>query len=94
MSRRTDILQDMAFDPQDEQRILALETWVRDLEDVINGIKYPSFWIFNQPLVANVLRMPNLSADPATATTGELAVVSGVLKIYNGSAWTVVGTQT
>ena len=38
--------------------------------------------------------LPNGSGDPSSTTTGALAVVSGKLKIYNGSAWVVVGTQT
>jgi len=40
------------------------------------------------------LRLPNGSGDPAATVTGALAVVGGKLKIYNGSAWVVVGTQS
>lgn len=39
-------------------------------------------------------RLPNGSGDPSGSTTGMMAVVSGKLKIYNGSAWVVVGDQT
>jgi hypothetical protein len=84
----------MALDPQEEKRISDLETRIRDIEDTFGNIRFPSFWRFMQPLVADILRLPNLSADPATATAGELAVVGGKLKIYDGAAWTTVGTQT
>lgn len=38
-------------------------------------------------------RLPNGSADPSVTHTGAMAVVNGVLKIYNGSAWVNVGSQ-
>ena len=40
------------------------------------------------------VKFPNGGGDPSSTSTGALAVVSGVLKIYDGAAWTVVGTQT
>lgn len=39
-------------------------------------------------------RLPNGSGDPSSTSTGALAVVNGKLKIYDGAAWVVVGTQT
>jgi hypothetical protein len=41
-------------------------------------------------------RFYNRSADPAGGSyqTGDLAVVSGKLKIYTGGSWVVVGTQS
>lgn len=46
------------------------------------------------PVRGAILLVPQ-NADPSTPDTGALYVTSaGVLKIYNGSAWVVVGTQT
>lgn len=47
-----------------------------------NLIKYRTFLIQNG------------TADPLSKIKGTLAVIDGKLKIYDGSAWTVVGTQT
>jgi hypothetical protein len=45
--------------------------------------------------VRAALRLVPQNADPTTPDTGALYVTSaGVLKIYNGTAWVVVGTQT
>jgi len=42
------------------------------------------------------LRIPNLASDPAAGAVGDLAVVSGKLKICTATdpIWTVVGTQS
>lgn len=41
------------------------------------------------------IKLPNLSSDPAKCQIGELAVISGTLKICTATdTWTVVGTQT
>lgn len=44
---------------------------------------------FTQPVI-----LQNQTSDPEIKVTGALAVVNGELKIWDGSAWTVVGTQT
>ena len=45
--------------------------------------------------VRGAIRLVPQNADPSTPDTGAMYVTSaGVLKIYNGSAWVVVGTQT
>lgn len=45
--------------------------------------------------VRGAIRLVPQNADPTTGDTGAIYVTSaGVLKIYNGSAWVVVGTQT
>jgi len=38
--------------------------------------------------------IPIVDSNPTEATEGDLAIVSGKLKIYTSSTWTVVGTQT
>lgn len=40
------------------------------------------------------VNLENQGGDPSSGVTGNLAVVGGKLKIYNGSAWVVVGTQS
>lgn len=46
------------------------------------------------PARGAILLVPQ-NADPTTPDTGAMYVTTaGVLKIYNGSAWVVVGTQT
>lgn len=84
----------MAMDPNEKQEFDTLKERVRDLEDLLNGIKFPSFWEFKQPIITHFLRLPNLSADPDNAVEGQLAFVSGDLKVYTGGSWVVVGTQT
>ncbi len=45
--------------------------------------------------VRGAIRLVPQNADPSTPDTGAMYVTTaGVLKIYNGSAWVVVGTQT
>lgn len=40
-------------------------------------------------------QLPNSTADPTvTVQAGAINVVNGDLKIYNGSAWELVGVQT
>lgn len=44
---------------------------------------------FIRPIV-----LSDLNADPDNKTTGALAVVGGKLKVFDGTNWTIVGTQT
>lgn len=50
---------------------------------------YDSNAEFIQPII-----LQNRTADPDIKVTGALAVVNGDLKVFDGTNWTVVGTQT
>lgn len=84
----------MAMTPEERQEFDSLKQRFQDLEDIFNGIKFPSFWEFKQPIITHLLRLPNLAADPDNAVIGQLAVVSEELKVYTSGGWVVVGTQT
>jgi hypothetical protein len=38
--------------------------------------------------------LPNLSTDPVDKIAGSICVVSGKLKVCDGTNWIIVGTQT
>jgi len=63
-------------------------------EEVID-LMYEMLSIYNGNVqFQNPVVLQNLTADPTVKITGALAVVGGKLKIWDGSAWTIVGTQT
>lgn len=90
-----------------EQRVLKLEQDLQLLQRQFTQFKesveknnFSNIEIFNKGVIMNSrFGIKSLSADPTTADVGDLAVVSGTLKICTVASttsptWTVVGTQT
>ncbi len=59
-----------------------------------NGIDSPKIDFNVLSVNKGYLSIPNLSADPVDKPNGAIAIVSGKLKICDGTNWIIVGTQS
>jgi hypothetical protein len=83
--------------PNDSQkRIAQLEKDLRDLTDEVYRNNFSSSQDFQKKSRFNTgLRVPTLSATPATCEVGEVCCVSGKLRVCSAlNTWTIVGTQS
>lgn len=87
-----------------QQEIEALKKQIKDLVYRVNTHTHTGFDLTKRIELRDIylensndffFQLPSGTADPSPSVlAGALAVVSGDLKIYNGSAWEKVGLQT
>ena len=83
-----------------EQDLQLLTRQVNEFKQSVEKNNFSNTQIFNKTvLMSTRFGLKNLSSNPTVGDVGDLAVVSGTLKICTVASstaptWTVVGTQT